>query len=64
MRVSATHIVLEVSGTISDAKIIFHKVYELSDGEYMIEMDNGIQWLQPEVFIKWSDNYKDYYKTK
>lgn len=64
MRVSATHIVLEHSGMMSDNNFIFHKVYEMSDGEYMIEMKDGIFWLDAEIFATWSENYNIFINTK
>jgi hypothetical protein len=64
MRVSATHIVLETGGQISDPKFFFYKVYEMSDGEYMVEMDGQIHHLQTELFHKWEEEYKDFIKLK
>lgn len=60
MRVSATHIVLETMGPTRPASFSFRKVYELSDGEYVVEIDGELKWLHPDSFAKWSDNYQDY----
>lgn len=58
MRVSATHIVLEHSGRMDDKDYKFRKVYELSDGEYVVDTEDGILSISPEIFARWADNYK------
>ena len=64
MRVVATHIVLEHSGRMSDKDYKFRKVYDMSNGDYMVEMEDGISWLDPEIFARWADNYKIFSDTK
>lgn len=59
MRVSATHIVLEHSGRMNDQELKLRKVYELSDGEYIMETeDRTLASLTPEIFAEWEENYK------
>lgn len=64
MRVAATHIVLEHSGRMSDKDYKFRKVYELTNGDYMVEMDGEIVFLEREVFAQWADNYKIFLDIK
>lgn len=64
MRVSATHIVVEHSGIMSDSDYKLHKVYELSDGSYVLEEKDGLFLLSDELFYEWSNNYKILSKLK
>ena len=64
MRVVATHIVIEHSGRMSDKDYKFRKVYELTNGDYMVDMGGEIVFLEREVFAEWSDMCKIFLNTK